>query len=148
MIRIVLVFTQSRSVYLGFALGLVLMVFLLVPRKFKWLFVVLCVIALGVLVYFVLNGQFMLFINEMFPGLGLTTTAFSINTLSGRVEIWARVIYAIQDFAFTGMGMNTFRHILHVLYPLYTVSVDVPVKDIGHAIMNFCKVRWIWGYWE
>ena len=139
MIGIVLVFTQSRSAYLGFALGLLLMVFLLVPRKFKWLFVVLFVIALGVLVYFVLNGQFMLFINEMFPGSGLTTTAFSINTLSGRVEIWARAIYAMQDFAFTGMGMNTFRHIVHVLYPLYTVSADVPVKDIGHAHNEFLQ---------
>jgi len=138
-IGIVLVFTQSRSAYLGFALGLVLMVFLLVPRKFKWLFIILFVIALGVLVYFILNGQFMLFINEIFPGSGLTTTAFSINTLSGRVEIWARAIYAMQDFAFTGMGMNTFRHIVHVLYPLYTVSADVPVKDIGHAHNEFLQ---------
>ncbi len=59
--------------------------------------------------------------------------AFSMNTLSGRVEIWSRAIYAIQDFAFTGMGMNTFRHIVNVLYPLQTITADVPVKDIGHA---------------
>ena len=135
----VLVFTQSRSAYLGFGLGLVLMFFLLVPRKFKWIFVALFVVALGVLIFFILNGQFMLFINELFPGSGLTTTAFSINTLSGRVEIWARAIYAMQDFAFTGMGMNTFRHIVHVLYPLYTVSPDVPLKDIGHAHNEFLQ---------
>jgi len=139
LIGLVLVFTQSRSAYLGFAVGLVLMFFLTTPRKFKWIFVVLVVAIAGVLIFFILNGQFMIFINSLFPGTGISTTAFSINTLSGRVEIWSRAIYAIQDFAFTGMGMNTFRHIVHVLYPLYTVSPDVPVKDIGHAHNEFLQ---------
>lgn len=139
MMSVVLVFTQSRSAYLGFALGLVLMSFLLIPGKFRWLFAVMVLLAVAGLLFFVLNGQFSLLVNELFPGSGLTTTAFSINTLSGRVEIWARAIYAMQDFAFTGMGMNTFRHIVHVLYPLYTVSADVPVKDIGHAHNEFLQ---------
>ena len=139
LIGVVLVFTQSRSAYLGFAAGLVLMSFLVTPRKFKWIFIILVVAIAGLLIFFILNGQFMVFISSLFPGTGISTTAFSINTLSGRVEIWSRAIYAIQDFAFTGMGMNTFRHIVHVLYPLYTVSPDVPVKDIGHAHNEFLQ---------
>jgi putative inorganic carbon (HCO3(-)) transporter len=130
---VVLVFTQSRSAYLGFAAGLLLLVFLLLPKKFKWIFLAFLAIGVGFLIYFIQNGQFMVFINSLFPGTSIGTTAFSINTLNGRIEIWARGIYAIQDFAFTGMGMNTFRHIVHVLYPLYTVSADVPLKDIGHV---------------
>jgi putative inorganic carbon (HCO3(-)) transporter len=50
--------------------------------------------------------------------------------LSDRAEIWSRAIYGIQDFSLTGMGMGTFRYIMPVLYPLFTVSPDV---DLGHA---------------
>ncbi|MHB8132755.1 MAG: O-antigen ligase family protein [Anaerolineaceae bacterium] len=138
-IGVVLVFTQSRSAYLGFAVGIVLMSFLFTPRKLKWIFGIFVLVVAGLLIFFILNGQFMIFINSLFPGTGISTTAFSINTLSGRVEIWSRAIYAIQDFAFTGMGMNTFRHIVHVLYPLYTVSPDLPIKDIGHAHNEFLQ---------
>lgn len=139
LIGVVLVFTQSRSAYLGFAVGIVLMSFLFTPRKLKWIFGIFVLVVAGLLIFFILNGQFMIFINSLFPGTGISTTAFSINTLSGRVEIWSRAIYAIQDFAFTGMGMNTFRHIVHVLYPLYTVSPDIPIKDIGHAHNEFLQ---------
>ena len=139
LIGVVLVFTQSRSAYLGFAVGVVLMSFLFTPRKLKWIFGIFVLVVAGLLIFFILNGQFMIFINSLFPGTGISTTAFSINTLSGRVEIWSRAIYAIQDFAFTGMGMNTFRHIVHVLYPLYTVSPDIPIKDIGHAHNEFLQ---------
>lgn len=60
----------------------------------------------------------------------------SLETLSGRIEVWSRAIYGIQDFPFTGMGMNTFRRVVHVLYPLFTVS---PETDIGHAHNEFLQ---------
>jgi putative inorganic carbon (HCO3(-)) transporter len=60
----------------------------------------------------------------------------SLGTLSGRFEVWSRAIYGIQDFPFTGMGMNTFRRVVHVLYPLFTVS---PETDIGHAHNEFLQ---------
>jgi len=97
-------------------------------------------IGAGFLIYFIVNGQFMQFFNQLFPDSGMASMAFSMNTLSGRVEIWARAIYAMQDFAFTGMGMNTFRTIVNVLYPLQTISADVPVRDIGHAHNLFLQV--------
>jgi O-antigen ligase len=34
------------------------------------------------------------------------------------------------------MGMNTFRTVVHVLYPLFTISPD---KDIGHAHNEFLQ---------
>jgi hypothetical protein len=52
------------------------------------------------------------------------------------VEIWSRAIYGIQDFPFTGMGMNTFRKIMPILYPLFTISPEV---DIGHAHNEFLQ---------
>lgn len=57
--------------------------------------------------------------------------------LSGRIELWSRALYGIQDFPFTGMGLNTFRRVVHVLYPLFLVGPDV---DIGHAHNHFLQV--------
>ncbi len=130
---VVLLFSQSRSAYIGLALGLILLLLVVLPKNIRWGYILLLIVGTGILVYFILNGQFMIYVNQLFPDSGMASMAFSMNTLSGRVEIWSRAIYAIQDFAFTGMGMNTFRSIVNVLYPLQTISADIPVKDIGHA---------------
>jgi putative inorganic carbon (HCO3(-)) transporter len=130
---LVLLFSQSRSAYIGLALGLILLLLVVLPQKIRWGYIFLLIIGAGILTYYILNGQFMTYVNQLFPDSGMASMAFSMNTLSGRVEIWSRAIYAIQDFAFTGMGMNTFRTIVNVLYPLQTIAADVPVKDIGHA---------------
>lgn len=58
-------------------------------------------------------------------------------SLSGRIEIWSRALYAIQDFPFTGTGLGTFRQVVHLLYPLFTVGPDV---DIAHAHNIFLQV--------
>ncbi len=137
---IVLLFSQSRSAYIGLVFGLVILLLVVLPKKIRWGYISLLIIGTGFLIYFILNGQFMLYVNQLFPDSGMASMAFSMNTLSGRVEIWSRAIYAIQDFAFTGMGMNTFRTIVNVLYPLQTITADVPVKDIGHAHNLFLQV--------
>jgi len=62
--------------------------------------------------------------------------ALSLVTLESRLEIWSRAIYGIQDFPFTGMGMNTFRKVLPVLYPLFTISSEF---DIVHAHNEFLQ---------
>ena len=51
-------------------------------------------------------------------------------SLAGRLEVWSRALFAIEDFPLTGMGLNTFRRVVHVLYPLYLTSPDF---DIAHA---------------
>jgi putative inorganic carbon (HCO3(-)) transporter len=50
--------------------------------------------------------------------------------VSGRVELWSRALYGIQDFPLTGMGMNVFRKVLPVLYPTFLTSPDF---DVAHA---------------
>jgi putative inorganic carbon (HCO3(-)) transporter len=52
------------------------------------------------------------------------------SNVSSRVELWSRAIYGIQDFPLTGMGMNAFRKVLPVLYPLFLISPD---WDVAHA---------------
>lgn len=58
-------------------------------------------------------------------------------SLSGRPEIWSRALYAIQDFPFTGTGLGTFRRVVNLLYPLFTISPDY---DIAHAHDIFLQV--------
>ena len=48
----------------------------------------------------------------------------------GRVELWVRALEGIQDFPLTGMGMNAFRRVTQVLYPLFLVP---PGFDVTHA---------------
>jgi putative inorganic carbon (HCO3(-)) transporter len=50
--------------------------------------------------------------------------------VSGRVELWSRAIYAIQDFPFTGMGMNVFRKVMPRMYPTIHATPDF---DVAHA---------------
>ena len=52
------------------------------------------------------------------------------DTISGRLELWTRGVYAIQDLPFTGMGMNAFRRIMPVLYPTQIISLE---NDVAHA---------------
>ncbi|MBI1802429.1 MAG: O-antigen ligase family protein, partial [Chloroflexi bacterium] len=37
--------------------------------------------------------------------------------LAGRKEVWSRALYAIQDFPFTGVGLNQFDAVADLLYP-------------------------------
>ena len=53
-----------------------------------------------------------------------------------RLEIWAKAIDGIQDFAFTGMGMNSFRKVVHVRYPLVTISPDNDIANAHNHILQ------------
>jgi putative inorganic carbon (HCO3(-)) transporter len=57
--------------------------------------------------------------------------------VSGRVELWSRAIYAIQDVPFTGMGMNVFRKVMPRLYPTYLSTPDL---DVAHAHNHLLQV--------
>jgi putative inorganic carbon (HCO3(-)) transporter len=128
--------TQSRSGYIAFALAGFTLITIVLPSPNRWLFLggltVLAIIG-GI----VLSQQGADAVWEGLLGSGLTgDPAFSLSTLEGRLELWSRVIYGIQDFPFTGMGMDTFRHIVHVLYPLFLSSPDM---DIAHAHNEFLQ---------
>lgn len=57
--------------------------------------------------------------------------------LAGRLELWSRAMYGIEDFPFTGMGMNTFRKVMPVLYPTF---LSDPSVDIAHAHNQLLQV--------
>jgi len=127
----VLVLTTSRSAWIGVAVGTGVWVFL-AGRWGKVTVSVGLVVAVAAILI-VGSGRFARGIaSSPQPELG---SVFTPN-LEGRVEIWSRAYYAIQDFPFTGMGMNTFRRVVRVLYPLFLVGPDF---DFAHAHNEFLQ---------
>jgi putative inorganic carbon (hco3(-)) transporter len=71
------------------------------------------------------------FHSERLVDLAISRSGAGMNdTISGRLELWSRAVYGIQDLPFTGMGMNAFRRIMPVLYPPQIIS---PETDVAHA---------------
>jgi len=133
----ILILTQSRGGYLSFALISFVLIVVFCAGKSRWVFLggvtaaVVLIVAAGWY-----DG-----INPLSPSgvsSGLASSAeVALDTIGGRLEVWSRAIYGIQDFPFTGMGMNTFRRVVHMLYPLFLISPDA---DIGHAHNEFLQV--------
>jgi len=131
---IVLLLTQSRGSYLAMGLTALLVIFLILPKRWRWILLAIIIIAIvAITIYIDQSGGWEAWIYQ----LGLSSqSVLTIDTLGKRLEIWSRAIYGIQDFPITGMGMNTYREVVHVLYPLFTISPEV---DIAHAHNEFLQ---------
>jgi putative inorganic carbon (HCO3(-)) transporter len=127
------ILAQSRSSYLGLALALPAMLVAGLRGRARWAAVAVSVISLaaaGAVATSSARGG-------TSPGDVFNTESdLQLDTLNGRLEIWSRAIYGLQDFPFTGMGMNTFRHVVHILYPLFLIGPDM---DIAHAHNEFLQ---------
>ncbi len=132
-----LVLTQSRGGYLGFGFGELVVLLIALPRRARRVLIgalaVLLVVGAGIavtqpdwLASIVLGGN----------GAAATDAVAVIESANGRIEVWSRAIYGIQDFPFTGMGLNTFRRVVTVLYPFFLIAPDV---DIAHAHNEFLQ---------
>jgi putative inorganic carbon (HCO3(-)) transporter len=120
-----LLLTQSRGGYLGLLSG-TLALFVL-PRR-RLLLATGVLIGIGIIIATLVGPRAI----AAYQGIQSlqTSQALSVETLQGRFELWSRVISAIRDFPFTGMGMGTFRRVMPVLYPMVSLESSF---DIGHA---------------
>ncbi len=129
----ILVLTQSREGYIGLALTLPVLTLIALPAKWRRN-------GLAILGFIVIIIGFYLALNWGAVHSWLVDTAltsnsvFSPDSFQGRLEVWSGAIYGIRDFPFTGMGMNTFRRVVLVLYPLSNIS-----SDVGHAHNEFLQ---------
>ncbi len=118
-----LVLSMSRSALIGVALAGALLLWLR-WRRLGYLLVaaaLVAVVAVGLIgprhVY-----QRAVEMDQVMRGGG--------STLVDRNEIWSRAVYMMQDFPFTGIGLNTFPKVLDALYPSFTAGPDA---NIPHA---------------
>ena len=116
----VLVLTQSRGALVGMAFAVLVM--LIVWNR--WFLLAIPAVILGGLAAPGVLGA------EWLSEFMLSNTATSAaESLEGRLEIWTRAIYMVQDFPATGVGLGMFDQVMDLLYPLYMV---VPETDIFH----------------
>lgn len=120
----VLILTQSRGGWMGF--GAVVMLLALLRWRRGWILLVLGAIAAGAALYFI----------GLKPVLETLAASNSLGTLDGRLEVWSRAIYMIQDFPFTGIGMGSFGNVADVLYPFFLFAPGT----IPHAHNLFLQV--------
>ncbi|MBI3960581.1 MAG: O-antigen ligase family protein [Chloroflexi bacterium] len=130
-IGLVLLLSQSRGALLGLAVGLGCML-LINWRWGRWLLLAGSLAALIGLAVVPLDSLS----SSLETAENVQEVAGSL-TLEGRIEIWSRALYGIQDFSFTGMGLGSFRRIVNLLYPLFTIAPDY---DIAHAHNFFLQM--------
>jgi putative inorganic carbon (HCO3(-)) transporter len=126
----VFVLTESRSAYMGFAAAMGLVAWAVASRRWRRLLVAVSLTSLVVMAILLWQGALGGLGDSLLGGEVVDSSALSLSTVQGRLEVWSRAIFGIQDFPFTGMGMNAFRRVVPVLYPLFTVA---PSVDIAHA---------------
>jgi putative inorganic carbon (HCO3(-)) transporter len=124
----VLLLARSRAALLGLAAGLLLAATVAAGRYRRFLFAALLVFALTGSVILLVGGSGPLLALLQLPA--FSSGGSAVNSWEGRLEIWSRALYGISDFPLTGIGMGTFRRVIHILYPLFLIP---PERDLGHA---------------
>jgi putative inorganic carbon (HCO3(-)) transporter len=122
----ILLLTQSRGALLAVAVAVAVMAALRWPP----LRVLLPLAGLA-LVLFVTRGgagHWQRLADVLFSG-------GTVTSLSGRLEVWSRAIYMIQDFPYTGIGLGTFDRVQPLLYPFFLTS-----GEAHHAHNLFLQV--------
>jgi putative inorganic carbon (HCO3(-)) transporter len=129
-----LLLTQSRSAWLGAAVALATMAWL----RWRWMgWLILGAVLLVVLGVWYLGPAEAAQVLVQPGNIAGAEAMVGTVTLEGRVELWNRALYAIQDFPFTGCGLGTFRQVVHLLYPLFLTA---PETDIAHAHNIYLQV--------
>jgi hypothetical protein len=115
-----LLFTQSRGALLGVALAVPVMT-LLADRRWLWLWGPLALAGLSLGLIALREGaqlQAALGASLLAGGGDVTATA------QGRLELWSRAFYLMQDFPFTGVGLGMPERVINLLYPLFTIGPE------------------------
>lgn len=115
---LVLLATMSRGGIVAYVASLGFVVAFFVEAR--WRFVVAVSLFVGALVMFFTYRN---------PQVGTDLLGDALG-IAGRIEIWQRGVQAVSDFPLTGSGINGFREVVGVVYPLYLTSPDI---DLAHA---------------
>lgn len=120
----VLLLTQSRGGYVGVAISLAVLIWLLLPRTRLWL------VAAGALVLVSLLVFRPLLTTSSQAGPEPAVLEASTESMAFRLEIWPQALEVIRDFPLTGIGMGAFRHVAQTWYR----PLGFPAgREIGHA---------------
>jgi len=126
-----LVLTQARGAWLGFAAGGLTLLAVAGGRPGRVGAVVLLVALLALVAFGPPALRLALQVG------GQSARILSTITMEQRLEIWSRAQYAIADFPFTGPGLDAFQYVMPVMYPLFQAP---PGAVVPHAHNEFLQV--------
>ncbi len=121
----ILVFTKSRGGLMAVAATLVLLAAL--RWRHGWLAAPLVAVAGGLAAWRIGIGK----------AVEVLSATKTLGGVDGRLEVWSRALYMIQDFPFTGIGMGTFKQVANAMYPFFLAGPDA---EIPHAHNLFLQV--------
>ena len=58
------------------------------------------------------------------------------SSAQGRLELWSRAIYMMQDFSYTGIGIGTFGRVAPILYPFFLIGPDTYVPHVHNLYLQ------------
>lgn len=124
MVVLVMVLTQSR----GGILALVTIIALLIWLRWKkgWIIITGLTIFSFMWIIWLGPGQF----------LNIVFANTTLGGIDGRLEVWSRAIYIIQDFPLTGIGIGTYTRVVDILYPFFNQAPGTVV----HAHNLFLQI--------
>jgi putative inorganic carbon (hco3(-)) transporter len=132
---LIFILTLSRTAYLALIIALGALVWFILPRQWQIGLAILATIAVIIIGVFLstTDGNSL---NRILFSSTSGDASNSLNSMEGRLEIWTRAYECIQDFPYTGMGMNTFRTAVYIIHPPRLFN---PETDIGHAHNEFLQ---------
>jgi putative inorganic carbon (HCO3(-)) transporter len=122
-----LILSQSRSALLGIVAALLVLASF--RRRWLWPALLLALLA-GALAWHYLGPE------QIVNSILAVGAERNVRT---RFEIWQRALYMIQDFSYTGVGLNTFSLTANVLYPFLSTTPQ-EVLQLTHAHNAFLQV--------
>ncbi len=138
----VLLLTQSRSGWIGGFGGTLLLLFLsgvMSSRRgvrMVTAFAALAAVAGAIVFLSRFNAQVPLLPSlALLSSKGIDVTEVGRIDMRGRLEIWSRAIYALQDFPFTGIGLGTFRRVTPLLYPYFYIKTFSEGPPDAHNLL-------------
>ncbi len=115
-----LLLTQSRGATLGVIVAVVVITSVM-SKALRWVWWAGGLLTLGVMA---VRGS------DILSAFMSSDPGSSVHSLTQRVELWSKAIYAGMDFPFTGIGLGGFPGIMSKLYPTFQVTITA---DVPHA---------------
>ena len=110
MAMLVMVLTQSR----GGILALVLIMALIILLRWKRGWIIISGLTILIIALIVWLGPDRV-VNVLFAN-------STLGGIDGRLEVWSRALYIIQDFPITGVGIGTYTHVVDLIYPFFSYA--------------------------
>ena len=125
---LVFLLTQSRNAWLDLAVAMAAWGIWQSRGRIRRVVVAVIIVALiGGAAFWTYGGSRL---SERVVGAGLS------NDVDSRIELWSRAISMIEDFPFTGIGMNNFRRVMPVMYPVFLTPSDYDVAHAHNQLLN------------